>query len=68
MRTLRQVNITNCRHYFFNSMTKVKNFVPSLLSVNQIAFENNDEVICDIQYIPMKVFIGQVLFIVSLIM
>ena len=28
MRTLRQVNIKTCLHYFFNDMTNIKNFDP----------------------------------------
>ena len=36
MKTLRQVNITNRPHYFFNDMINIKNFDPSLLSIDKI--------------------------------
>ena len=40
MKTLRQANIKNIRNYFFNSMTNIKNFDPSLLSIDQIPFKD----------------------------
>ena len=39
MRTLRQVIIKNRQNYFFNSMTNIKNFDPSLLSIDQVLFK-----------------------------
>ena len=39
MKTLRQVNIKNCQNYFFNSMTNIKNFDSSLLSIDQLLFK-----------------------------
>ena len=51
MRTLRQVNIKNRQNYFFNSMINIKNFDPSLLSIDQISFKSTDSVIFDIDYI-----------------
>ena len=36
MKTLRQVNIKNDQHYLFNTMTNIKNFDPSSLSIEQI--------------------------------
>ena len=56
IRTLRQINIKNRPHYFFNSMTNIKNFHPSLVSINQISFKSTDDVICGIEYITMKSF------------
>ena len=50
MRTLRQVNIKTCLHYFFNDMTNIKNFDPNLLSIDQISFKSTDCVIYDIEY------------------
>ena len=50
MKTFRQVNIKNRQNDFFNDMTKVKNFGPSL-NIVQVSFENNDSVIYDIKYI-----------------
>ena len=54
MKTIRQVNIKNRQDYVFNSMTDIKNFDPSLLSIDQISFESTDSVIYDIEYITMK--------------
>ena len=51
MKNLRQVNIKNHQNYFFNSMTNIKNFGPSLLSIDKISFKNTDSVIYDIKYI-----------------
>ena len=51
MRTLRQVNIKNRQNYFFNSMTNIKNFDPSLLSIDQVSFKKStDCVIYFIEY------------------
>ena len=50
MRTLGQVNITNCQNYFFNSMTNIKNFDLSLLSINQISVKSTDCVIYGVEY------------------
>ena len=49
MKTIRQVNIKN-RHFYFNDMTIIKHFDPSLLYIDQVSFENNDSVIYDIKY------------------
>ena len=38
MRTLRHVNLEN-GPYFFNSMTNIKNFDLSLLSIDQVLFK-----------------------------
>ena len=51
MRTLRLVNVKNRQNYFFNSMINIKNFDPSLLSIDQISFKSTDSVIYDIDYI-----------------
>ena len=51
MRTLRQVNVKNRQNYFFNSMINIKNFDPSLLSIDQISFKSTDSVIYDMDYI-----------------
>ena len=56
MRTLRQISVKNCANYFFNCMTIIKNFDPSLLSINQISFKSTDDVIYGIGYITMKSF------------
>ena len=54
MRTLRQVNIKNRQHYFFNSKINIKNFDPSLLTIDKTSFKSTDSVIYDIKYITMK--------------
>ena len=54
MKTIRQVNIKNRETYFFNSMTNIKNFDPSLLSIDKIPFKSTDSAIYDIKYITMK--------------
>ena len=54
MKTIRLVNINNWQHYFFNSMTNIKNFDPSLLNIDHISYESTDSVIYDIEYITMK--------------
>ena len=54
MRTLRQVNIKNRQHYFFNSMINIKNFDPSLLSIGKISLKSTGCVIYNIEYITLK--------------
>ena len=54
MKTIRLVNINNCQHYFFNSMTNIKKFDPSLLNIDHISYESPDSVIYDIENITMK--------------
>ena len=62
MGTLRQVNIKNRPHYFFNGMTNVSNFDQSLLIRGKISFKGNDAVIYNFNYIAMKSF-GSVNFL-----
>ena len=50
MKTIRQVNIKACQNYFFNDMTNIENFDPSLLNIDQVLFENNGSVIHEIEY------------------
>ena len=50
MITFRQVNIENRQHYFRNSMTNIKHFDPSLLSIDKILFKSTDSVIYDFKY------------------
>ena len=54
IRPLRQVNIKNRPHHFFNDMTNIKNLDPSLLDINIISFKSNYAVIYHIEYIRMK--------------
>ena len=50
MKNLRQVNIKNRQNYFFNSMTNIKNFEPSLLIIDKISLKSTDSVIYNIKY------------------
>ena len=50
MKTNRQGNIKNRQNYFYNDMTSIRNFDPSLLNIDQVSFENNNSVIYDIKY------------------
>ena len=38
MKTIRQVNIENRQNYFFNDMTNISDFDPSLLNIDQVLF------------------------------
>ena len=40
MKIIRQVNIKNHPHYFFNDMTNTKNFDASLLGIDKISFKS----------------------------
>ena len=51
MKTLRQTNIKKSQNYFFNSMTNIKTFDPSLLSIDQISFKSIDFFTYNIKYI-----------------
>ena len=50
MQNLRQANKKTRQIYFFNSMSNIKNFDPSLLSLEKISFTSTDSVIYDIKY------------------
>ena len=56
MKTVRQVNIKNGQHYLFNTMTNIRNFDPSSLSIEALksTFKSTDFVIYHIEYITMK--------------
>ena len=51
MRAIKQVNIKNRQNYFFDYMTNIKDFDPSLLKAEQVSFQSNDSIIHDIKYI-----------------
>ena len=51
MKTIRQINLKNRQSYFVNDMTNIKDSDPSLLSIHQVSFENNDSVIYNVKYI-----------------
>ena len=42
MKTIRQINIENRQDYFFNDMTNINDFDPSLLNIDEISFKSND--------------------------
>ena len=54
MKTVRQGNIKNRQHYFFNSISNIKNLDPSLLVIDKAPFKSTDDVIYEIRYITMK--------------
>ena len=54
MRTLRQINIKNRPHYFFNDMINIKIFDPNLLSIDKMSFKSIDDGIYHIEYITMS--------------
>ena len=39
MRTIKQVNIINRRNYFFNGMTNIEDFDPSLLNIDRVSLK-----------------------------
>ena len=41
MRAIRQINIENRQNYFFNDMTNISDFDPSLLNIDQALFKSN---------------------------
>ena len=49
MKTLREINMKNHRHYLFNDMINFKNFDPSFLDVDKILFKSTDDVIYHIE-------------------
>ena len=51
MKTIRQINIKNIQGYFFNDMTNINDFDPSLLSIDEVLFESSKLIMCDIKYI-----------------
>ena len=51
MKTTEQVNIKNHQSYFFNDMTNIKDFDPSLLNIDQLLLESNKRVTYNIEYI-----------------
>ena len=63
MKTIRQINIKNPPHYFFNDMINIKNFDPSLLNIDKISFKSTDDVIYHIEYITVKFWIMKILIV-----
>ena len=51
MKTIGQINIESRQVYFFNDMTNVNDFDPSLLNIDEIFFKSDELIIYDIKYI-----------------
>ena len=51
MKIIRQINIENRQNYFFNDMTNINDFDPSLLNIDEVLFESNELIMYDIKYI-----------------
>ena len=51
MKTIRQINIENRLGYFFNDMTNINDFDPSLLNIDEVLFKSNELVMYDLKYI-----------------
>ena len=60
MKTIRQINIENRQKYFFNDMTNINDFDPSLLNIDQVLFESDELVMYDIKYIKNLNSLGSV--------
>ena len=62
MGNIKQINIKNRTHYFFNDMINIKNFNPNLLKVDKTSYKNID--IYYIGYITKKILVIMKVFIV----
>ena len=51
MKTIKQTNIENRQGYFFNDMTNINHFDPSLLKIDEMSFKSDELVMYDIKYI-----------------
>ena len=51
MKTIIQINIENRQGYFFNDMTNINDFDPSLLNIDEVSFKSDELIINDIKYI-----------------
>ena len=51
MKTIRQINIENRKGYFFNDMTNINDFDPSLLNIDEVLFKSNELIMYHIKYI-----------------
>ena len=51
MKTIRQINIENRQAYFFNEMTNINDFNPSLLNIDEVSFKSDELIMYDIKYI-----------------
>ena len=51
MKTIIKINIENRQGYFFNDMTNINDFDPSLLNIDEVSFKSDELIINDIKYI-----------------
>ena len=51
MKTIRQINIENRQGYFFNDMTNINNFDPTLLNIDEVLFGSNKLIMHHIKHI-----------------
>ena len=49
METIRQTNIESRQGYFFNDMTNINDFDPSLLNIDEILFQSDELIMYDIK-------------------
>ena len=50
MKTIRQINIENRQGYFFNDMTNINDFDPSLLNIDKLSCKSDELIMYDIKY------------------
>ena len=65
MKTIKQINIENRHNYFFNDMTNINDFDPSLLNIDEVLFESNELVIYDIKYIKNLNSLGSLYLVIN---
>ena len=53
MKTIRQINTENRHNYFFNDLTNINDFDPSLLNIDEVLLESNELSMYDIKYIKI---------------
>ena len=51
MKTTRQLTIEDRSGYFFNGMTNINDFDPSLLNIDEVSFRGDELIMYDIMYI-----------------
>ena len=61
MGEVRQINMKNRTHYFYNDMINIKHFEPNLLKIDKKSYKNNG--IYNIGYITIKKLMFMKIFI-----
>ena len=54
MRSIKQINLENRPHYFYNDITNIKNFNSNLLNIHKILFKKTATIICNIKFMKIK--------------